>query len=180
MSLRRFASILVVLAASGTLGACGTTDEQLMPRCSRDTRLAILAQSVPDAAYVPCITDLPAGWSFEELHVDDDGATISLESDRADRSVEIALTSSCDVAAAMPITPSDEGVRTYHLVESIEPRYAGRFLDVFPGGCVVSTYDFERGPHVALITEMQGAVGLFTRLELRQVVAAELDVRLDR
>lgn len=177
MSWRR--ALVLGLAGPALLGACGTGAEELMPRCEPDTRLAILAQSVPDAAYVPCVSDLPPGWTFEGLHVDDDGAILSLESDRADRGVEVELAPSCDVREATPITPSDEGVRTYHLVESIDPRFAGQFLDVFPGGCVTSTYDFERGPHVALITEMQAAVGLFTRLELRQVVNAELGVRLD-
>lgn len=63
--------------------------------------------------------------------------------------------------------------------DSIDPRYAGQLLDVFPGGCVTVDYDFERGRHVALVTELQSAVGLFTRLELRQALAADLDVRLD-
>ncbi|HSJ44833.1 MAG TPA: hypothetical protein VK923_09150 [Euzebyales bacterium] len=36
--------------------------------------------SVPDAAYVPCIADLPAGWSFTRLDVSDEGTTIDLES----------------------------------------------------------------------------------------------------
>jgi hypothetical protein len=66
-----------------------------------------------------------------------------------------------------------------HRVDSIDPRYAGQLLDVFPGGCVTVDYDFERGRHVALVTELQAVVGLFTRLELRQALAADLDVRLD-
>lgn len=142
-------------------------------------RLAILAQSVPEAAYVPCISELPPGWTFEGLQVDDDDATFSLESDRADREVRVGLASSCDIAEATPITPSDEGVRTYHRVDSIDPRYAGQLLDVFPGGCVTVDYDFERGGHVALITELQAAVALFPRLELRQALSADLGVRLD-
>ena len=150
-----------------------------MPRCEPNARLAILAQSVPSAAYVPCVRALPAGWSFEGLDVADGGASLTLASDRADREVHVELAPTCDVAEATPIAPSDEGVRTYHLVESIDPRYAGRLFDVFPGGCVISTYDFERGPHVALVTELQQAVGLFSRRELRQGIDADLGVRLD-
>jgi len=161
------------------LGGCALASGATTPWCEPGMRLGILAQSVPEAAYVPCISQLPTGWTFEGLEVDDSGATISLESDRADREVTVALTSSCDVSEATPITPSDEGVRTYHRVDSIDPRYAGQLLDVFPGGCVTVDYDFQRGRHVALVTEMQAAVGLFTRLELRQALAADLDVRLD-
>jgi len=161
------------------LGGCALASGGTAPRCEPGMRLAILAQSVPDAAYVPCISELPAGWTFEGLQVDDGGGTITLESDRADREIRVRLRSSCDTAEATPITPSDDGVRTYHRVDSIDPRYAGQLLDVFPGGCVTVDYDFERGRHVALVTELQAAVDLFTRLELRQALAGDLDVRLD-
>ena len=175
----RSAVLAAVAVGAAALTGCASTAERVMPRCEADSRLAILAQSVPTAAYVPCIADLPAGWSFEGLDVGDGGATITLASDRADREVHVELVPSCDVAEATPIPPSDEGVRTYHLVESIDPRYAGRLFDVFPGGCVISTYDFERGPHVALVPELQQAVSLFSRRELRQGIDADLGVRLD-
>ena len=150
-----------------------------MPSCERGSRLAILAQSVAAAAYVPCLTTLPAGWSFESLDVDHRGATISLTSDRADRRVEVDLLPACDTAEATPVAPSEAGTRTYQLIESIDPRYAGRFLDVFPGGCVIISYDFEFGVHVALTTDVQQIVGLYPRQRLRQELNAELDIRLD-
>jgi hypothetical protein len=170
---------LAVLAVALVVGGCGADDAGTMPGCEPGPRLAILAQSVPGAAYVPCIAELPPGWSFGSLEVDDHGAALSLRSDRADRAVHVELTASCDLADATPIAPSDEGVRTYHLVESIDPRYAGRLLDVFPGGCVIASYDFERGPHVALITELQQAVALLSRRELRQGLEADYGITLD-
>jgi hypothetical protein len=151
----------------------------MMPGCDADSRLAIIAQSVPEAAYVPCIDELPAGWSYEGVEVNNNGTTISLESDRADRQVDITLTGSCDIGGATPIAPSDEGTRSYQLIESIDPRYAGSFIDVFPGGCITSTYDFERGPHVALVTELQRAVDVYSRRQLRQELRVDLGVSLD-
>jgi hypothetical protein len=170
---------LAGLAVSAAVSGCGVSDARSMPGCEPGPRLAILAQSVPGAAYVPCIAELPPGWSFASLDVDDHGATLSLRSDRADRAVHLELVASCDVTDATPIAPSDEGVRTYHLVASIDPRYAGRLLDVFPGGCVIASYDFERGPHVALITELQQAVALLSRRELRQGLEADYGITLD-
>jgi hypothetical protein len=139
-----------------------------------------MAQSVPTAAYVPCVDELPTGWSVRDVDVDDNGTTITLDSDRADRAVEITLAASCEIDSATPIAPSDEGTRTYQLLESISPRYTGRFIDVFPGGCVTSTYDFERGPHVTLITELQQALRLYSRRELGQGLKARFDITLDR
>lgn len=170
----------LALAAVVTVAALtGCADDVTMPGCDADSRLAIIAQSVPEAAYVPCISELPAGWSYEGVDIDDEGTTISLESDRADRPVKITLTGSCDVGNATPIAPSDEGTRTYQLIESIDPRYAGSFIDLFPGGCIVSSYDFERGAHVALITELQRAVDVYSRRQLRQELRADLGVSLD-
>lgn len=176
----RRASTLGALFGTLVAGSCtAMATVGPAPRCEAGPRLAILAQSVETAAYVPCIAELPPGWSFTGLEVDDHGATLSLASDRADRTVDVELTASCDVSGATPIEPSDEGVRTFQHVRTIEPRVAGRLLDVFPGGCVVSTYDFERGPHLALVTELTEAVSLFSRRELRQELRADLGIKLD-
>ena len=168
----------VALAAAAVLTGCAE-DLDTMPGCDADSRLATIAQSVPGAAYVPCISELPTGWSFDGADIDQDGTTISLDSDRADRPMEISLSATCDVGSATPIAPSEEGTRTYQLIETIDPRYSGTFIDVFPGGCIVSSYDFERGAHIALITELQRAVGLYPRRQLSQEIHAEYGITLD-
>ena len=166
------------LAAAVVLTGCADGPDT-MPDCEADSRLATIAQSVPGAAYVPCISELPTGWSYTGADIDQDGATISLESDRADRPVEISLSATCDIGSATPIAPSDEGTRTYQLIDSIDPRYSGSFIDVFPGGCIVSSYDFERGAHIVLVTELQRAVDLYSRRQLSQELRADLGITLD-
>lgn len=173
--MRLVLALAIALAATTSCATAAST----MPRCDASTSLAIVAQSVPESAYVPCIAELPTGWSYVGLEVDHVGTTISLESDRADRRVEIELMASCEVGSATPIAPSDAGMRTYQLIESIDPRYAGSFIDVFPGGCIVARYDFERGPHVVLVTQLQQAVDVYSRRLLRQVLLHDLDVVLD-
>ena len=171
---------LGVLAGS-VLPSCAPGAELAMPRCDdAGQRLAVIAQSVPESSYVPCVEGLPAGWTFEGLDVDDQGTTIHLESDRSDRPVRIELRDDCDASEATPIAPRDEGVRSHHLVRTIDPRFAGAFLDVFPGGCVVTTYDFPRGRHVPLVAELQEALGLRTRIELRQELRDRFGITLDR
>ena len=160
------------------LAGCAT-ETAAAPRCEAGQRLAIVAQSVPGAAYLPCIDDLPPGWRFDDFEVDDDGARFSLLSDRADRPVEVSLSPSCDVGAATPVAPRDEGVRTYQRADSISPRYAGRFYDVFPRGCVTYAFDFERGPHIALVDELLRTVRLYPRRQLRQELEDEFGLTLD-
>jgi hypothetical protein len=170
---------VLVLVLAAALTSCADPTEVARPDCDDAGRLAVIAQSVPEAAYVPCVATLPAGWSFAGLDVTDAGTTIHLESDRSDRGVRIQLRDGCDTDAATPIAPRDQGVRTHHLVESVDPRFSGRFLDAFPGGCVVSSYDFERGRHVPLVAELQEAVGLRSRLELRQELRSRFGITLD-
>jgi hypothetical protein len=153
--------------------------EDTMPRCDASSRLALVAQSVPGASYVPCIAELPTGWSFEEAEISDSGSTIRLGSDRADQPIIVALRPSCEIGDATPVAPSHEAMRTYQRVDSIDPRYSGAFIDLFPGGCIESQYDFERGPHIALITDLQRAVGTSSRRQLRQDLERDLGIQLD-
>lgn len=166
------------LAAGFVLAGCADGVDT-MPGCEAGSRLATVAQSVPGAAYVPCVSELPTGWSFTGAHIDQDGTTISLESDRADRAVEISLTPSCDIGSATPIAPSADGTRTYQLISSIDPRYSGSFIDVFPGGCIISNYDFERSAHISLVTDLQRAVDLYSRRQLSQELLTEFGITLD-
>ena len=106
---RSCAGLVAVLVLSAP--ACAVTTTAAMPRCEASQRLGIVAQSVPGAAYLPCIADLPPGWSLESFDVDDDGTHFSLRSDRSDRPVDVELAASCDVGSATPVEPRDEGGR---------------------------------------------------------------------
>jgi hypothetical protein len=168
---------LAVVMLTGLTGCGGA--RLAMPACRADRRLGIVAQSVPGAAYVPCIERLAPGWSFAGLHVEDGSTSFTLRSDRSRVPVRIRFRAACDVGRATPVAARAEGVRTFELVRSIAPRYAARQLDVFAGGCVTYDFDFARGPHIALTDELLGAVGLFSRQELRIGLARHLGVRLD-
>jgi hypothetical protein len=108
MSVRRRCATLASALAL-TSPACGVTATASMPRCEPSQRLGIVAQSVPGAAYLPCIAEMPPGWSFESFDVDDDGTRFSLRSDRSDRPVDVELAPTCDVGSATPVAPRDEG-----------------------------------------------------------------------
>jgi hypothetical protein len=51
----------------------------------------------------------------------------------------------------------------------IEPRFAGRLYDAFPGGCVTYAFDFAAGSQIALTEQFESAVGLYSRQQLRLV-----------
>ena len=164
-------SIAAVLAMAFLVPACGTAG-QAMPKCDTALRLAIVAQSVPTASYVPCLVAVPEGWEVTRFEAKSGRTRLSLVPDRGGgRTVDIELAEQCDVAGATPQPARSEGARTYLRLSGISSRYAGTLIDVFAGGCVRYRFDFDRGPHIPLMEELRGAVELFPRRQL------ELDLR---
>ena len=150
------------------------------PGCDEERHLALVAQSVASAAYVPCVTELRPGWSADTFDARSGRTDFTLVSDRdEDHPVTVGFAASCDVSRASPTTPRADGVRTYLEVTSISPRYAGTLSDVFPGGCVTYRFDFERGPHIALVDDFENEVGLRSRQDLRRALQSTYDVQLD-
>jgi hypothetical protein len=163
---------LVLALAAGGCSAPGR-----MPDCSSVRRLGIVAQAVPSAAYVPCIREVPEGWTVSALNVGGDGANFTAVSDRANgRRVDVDLRDECEADDAVPTTPRAEGVRTSLALGSLSPRFQGTLFDTFAGGCVSYRFDFPRGPHIALMEELQAMVGLVARRELRLELQRDLDV----
>jgi hypothetical protein len=162
------------------LPACGVAPDLAAPRCDAVERVAVVAQSVPDASYVPCLRPLPTGWRTVGVEVRRGSTHLSVLSDRSEgRPVEIALEGDCDVRGASPARPRADGVRSYLRLDSVSPAFAGTAYDVFPGGCVSSAFAFPRGPHIPLMEELDEAVQLLPRRQLELDVRTTTGVELD-
>lgn len=171
----------VLLAGTGLLTTgCGVAADTAVPRCGATERLAVVAQSVPSAAYVPCLQPLPEGWRASGFRVSPGESRFSLDPERGgSRPVDVVLTAGCDVTGASPERPRAEGVRSSVRVRSVAPTYAGTRFDAFPGGCLRSEFAFARGPHIPLLEELTAAVDLVRRRELQVRLREELGVELD-
>ena len=71
------------------------------------------------------------------------------------------------------------GGRTYLWLSCTPPRFAGSLYDVFPGGCVTYSFDFEFGSQIALMEQFEAAAGLYSRQQLRLNLRKKLGVELD-
>lgn len=172
--------VVLLLPAALLVAGCGVTADATAPRCDAVERVALVAQSVPAAAYVPCVRELPPGWRVTGVESRTGSTSLSLLSDRADgREVTVVLRPTCDPAGATPVAPRAEGVRSSLRLRSVTPAFAGTAYDVFPGGCVSSTFSFETGPHIPLMEELSQAIELVPRRELRTQVRDRLGVELD-
>ena len=176
-----FGVLLAVLAlgAAALLTGCASSSDTV-PRCDAPLRLAIVAQSVSSASYLPCIRDLPPGWTTAGFDPSQNGTSFLLNSDRSPgQPVTVRLTTACRVSGASPSPARGPGVLTYTRLDSIRPRFAGRLYDVFPGGCVTYTFDFSHGSQIAQMEQFKAAVGLYPRQQLRLVLKQELGVELN-
>lgn len=168
-----------MLTAGGALAGCSTSDGAV-PGCRDPLRLAVVAQSVPSASYVPCIRDLPPGWTTSGFDPTQDGTSFLLNSDRSPgRPVEVRFTATGNVRGASPSPSRAPGVLTYTRLDSISPRFAGTLYDVFPGGCASYRFDFGSGSQIELMEQFEQAVGLYPRQQLRLVLKQELGVELN-
>ena len=169
---------VVTLGAAVILAGCATS-AGAVPSCAAPLRLAVVAQSVPSASYLPCIGDLRPGWAASGFSPAQDGTSFLLESDRSPgRPVTVRLTAACRTGGASPSPARAPGVLTYTRLDSIRPRFAGRLYDVFPGGCVTYTFDFGHGSQIELLEQFEQAVGLYPRQQLRLALKQELGVEL--
>ena len=177
---RRLAAALAtaVLIAAGALTGCGAVGGTV-PGCGDPLKLALIAQSVSGASYVPCITELPEGWSTSGFDPASGGTSFTLDSDRSPgRPVTVRLSATCATVGASPSPPRAPGVLSYTRLTSISPRFAGTLYDVFPGGCVSYQFDFTLGEHIALMEQFQSAVGLYPVQQLRLVLKQKLGVEI--
>jgi hypothetical protein len=176
-----FGALLAVLTlgAATTLTGCSSSSDSV-PGCTDPLRLAIVAQSVPSASYLPCIRDLQPGWTTSGFNPSQDGTSFLLDSDRSPgRPVTVRFSTACRISRASPSPARATGVLTYTRLDSIRPRFAGRLYDVFPGGCVTYTFDFSHGSQIELLEQFERAVGLYPRQQLRLVLKQELGVELN-
>ena len=171
------ATAAMVAAAAGTLTGCSALSDTV-PGCGDPLRLAIIAQSVPGAAYIPCIRQLPPGWSASAFDPARGGTRFTLNSDLAPGTpVVVQLAAVCRIDGATPSPSRAVGVLTYTRLPSISPRLVGSLYDVFPGGCVSYSFNVDRQQY-ALIGQFESAVGLYSRQQLRLTLKRRLGVEL--
>ena len=170
---------VVTFGAAAALTGCASSSDTV-PGCGDPLRLAIVAQSVPSASYLPCVRDLQPGWTASDFNPSQDGTSFLLNSDRSPgQPVTVRLTTGCRTSGASPSPARAPGVLTYTRLDSIRPRFTGRIYDVFPGGCVTYTFDVSHGSQIALMEQFKAAVGLYPRQQLRLVLKQQLGVELN-
>jgi hypothetical protein len=183
----RLAGLLVLAgAAAGCMGPVHVVgDAAGLPRCvplAGDAAggTILMAQSVPTAAWLPCVRQVPPGWTFYQLLADEDGTTVRFLSDRdGDTALAVLFRRDCDLAGASEVPSEQPEMRRYERVTRVTSGYGGERHYVFTGGCVTFRFDLRgatRAEPVATITE---AFGFISRQTLARQVRESTDGRLE-
>jgi hypothetical protein len=185
------AAVLIGLGLSGCVRAStadsDTIESSRHPDCPPEdggaaaNGVILMAQSVPSASWVPCMSaDLPSGWNFEGLRAENGTARFTLTSDRngGTQTIDIRLDPSCDTQNSTEIHSNRRGMQKFLRITQTVPSLEGQRYYVFEGGCI--TFDLalggeNRGEPLALVDQVVDAV---SREDLRAQVHDESDGRL--
>lgn len=122
--------LIAVVVLTLVAGACGNNQlGRAVPACPVDPEvitsfsgsMVLQMQAVDTAEYVPCLNDLKAGWSYEDLVPERGLSRFWLDSDRlGSRFLEVSLTPSCEVGSATEVgTDPESGVTEFRDVELV-------------------------------------------------------------
>jgi tRNA A-37 threonylcarbamoyl transferase component Bud32 len=151
------------------------------PSCGTGDTMILMAQAVPEAAMVPCLDLLPAGWEVGGTSIRRGKGSFWLSSDLAGhRAVEATLRAEgeCRVESTAEV-PSDEvGTRRYERPQTLAPALRTTRTYVFEGGCVTYEFDFDAGASADLLFDADRALAFQPRSELVQAVHDDTGLRL--
>lgn len=167
-------AVAAVIALLVLATGCGRVQDAAAPTCvpkGADT-LALLAQSVPTASKLPCISSYPAGWHFASMDVRNGRAEFTLDSDRAGISaVKVSLLPGCELEGATEISSDEPGTRRFERILSVVGDFKAVRSYQFEGGCITYRFDFDRQGR-ALVNEVSVAIGFMDRSGVDELVRA--------
>lgn len=171
--------ILVLAALLGVATSGCSSSSSSLPGCAKaeDSVFALMAQAVPSATQLPCLKELPVGWTYTGSSIRTGVTQLWLDSTIAGvHAVEVDLRATCDTGEAVqvPPAPDEVGMRSY-VQPDLPPGFAGvRFL-LFDGGCIAYRYNFTGNAPPTLALEAEEALSFVPRATIVKAVEDELD-----
>ena len=158
------AATALTLAVSLVAAGCSVEETLPFPHCFEEGSGLIVAQSVPTADLVPCLSGLPDGWELDTIKVNQDGTVVRLDSDRAgDGAAVLRFAEECDLGEAISVPGNLEGAERFEFIERVTRGFRASRYYVFAGGCAWWDFDFAIGATSALSVELGDYLDLLTR-----------------
>jgi hypothetical protein len=146
--------------------------------------VVLMAQAVPSASRLPCVEQLPAGWTVSDVFVRNGRARFALNSDRVGlHAVQVVLERTCQLGGAkVTRVPSDEsGTRRYERIGEVRPGigFTGTRFYLFRGGCVSYQFQFHGEERARPIGEVTSSLSFVARDAMRSLIREATHGRAD-
>jgi hypothetical protein len=182
---RPLAALGVTAVAVVAIAGCTVNLESAeSPLCLSQGRpggppMVLMAQSVPTASLIPCVSLVPAGWSVQSFLARNNRADFRLKSDIAGaRAVDIVLIHRCDVRGATQVPTDQPGTTRWERILSLNTGYRGTRYYTFPGGCVRYEFSLKGPARAAPVNDVSLAVDFVTRGQVAAEVSRQSHGRL--
>jgi hypothetical protein len=140
----------------------------------------LLAQSVPGASTVPCLTGDVTDWLMTVFEVKNGRAHIEFTHryGRDDDTAALEFSADCDLGAAREVSSRFDGVRRYDRPGTGGNRYTDRIYYVGPGSCTALRFDLAGAGADLRGAEVSGVLGFVSRADLDRQIRSASDGHL--
>jgi hypothetical protein len=182
------ASLTALLAASLLTGCANSAVRRVgvlcVPPAGRiETGVVLMAQAVPSASLVPCVSLYPAGWTLATFRVTRGEAVMSFDSDRGGAgALQVRFVPTCHPVGSTlpPDVLGAAGLREFRVRserlrqfdKEFGPTYLATRYYTFTGGCMIFDLRLTPGTQSTLTTDAAIMVNLVPRSTLAAQVAA--------
>ena len=188
--MRRALPILgLLLLTAGTATGCANGNSgggaTGLPRCAPAAAsvgggIVLMAQAVPAAQWVPCVREVPVGWSFDGLSARDGEASMQFGSDReGPHALTVLLRPSCDLAGALEVPSERPEMRRYERITRVSTGFGGERHYTFPGGCVTYRFDLRGNTRAEGVATVSEALSFLSRESVARQVREASDNQLE-
>lgn len=158
-------------APPGRLPSCPVGDD--WPEKENVPPIVLMAQAVPTASWLPCITALPAGITFDDVDTRNGLGRFWLSSGREGKhAIRVALTRECQPEGDAAEPNPQPGITRYVELGGSGPR---EWYHVFRGGCISYRFDLPTDTSEAAIA---AGLGFVSRAAVGRWVSDQSDGRL--
>jgi hypothetical protein len=156
--------------------SCGHDESAIgAPDCSDE--MILVAQSVPDAAFVPCFEELPGGWSVNDMSIGHAGTSVNLDSDRAgENAAKFDYDDGCDVTGIGRVPSELDGVAIHQEIDQVAGGLKSTRYYVFEGGCVTVRLDFDEFDDATYAEGLLDSMQLLSRDDINAAISQENDL----
>jgi membrane-associated phospholipid phosphatase len=134
------------------------------PLCGTGHAMILSAQAVPSSAMLPCIAELPSGWTADGADTGNGRVVFWLDSDKAGpRAVTVTLTAACSTSGAVRVPSDQPGAARYERPLALQPRFTLVRMYTVAGGCVTYRFSFATGASPSLAIFVDEAIAFEPR-----------------